>query len=216
MKTSVVIPAYNEEERIGAVLKAIDNSKLVNEIIVVDDGSTDQTSKIVKNSEVKAKLISLQENTGKTNALAEGVKLATYPNLVFVDADLTGLKSEHIDKMIRTYDQGNWDMVIGVFRKGRAGTDISQKLFPHLSGQRVLSVRVWEKLDKAKSEGSGVEMGLTKLAVKENLSTTTVKLTGVSHIRKEEKMGFIQGVKERLKMYGDIIKTLFTRHKVKH
>ena len=210
MKVSVIVPAYNEAERICSVLDALDGAEHADEIIVVDDGSTDDTSKRVEGSKVKAKLVKLERNTGKANALAKGVEKASHAALMFLDADLIGLTSDHIDKMILTYYRGDWDMVIGVFHKGRLNTDLSQKISPHLSGQRILSLETWEKLDRSKAEEFGVEMALTKLSLKVGLSTTKVKLTGVTHVMKEEKRGFTEGIKSRLKMYGNIIKTTFT------
>lgn len=209
MKTSVIIPAYNEQQRIVDVIRAVDGSDWVGEIIVVNDGSTDRTSEIVRNCGIETKLISLAENKGKYKALTEGVKRASYSTLVFMDADLVGLEPKHINDMVKTYIRGG-DVVVGVFHKGRLGTDISQKLFPHLSGQRVLSVDIWEKLNKSQVEQFGIEMALTKVAFKENLSTVTVKLDGVSHVLKEEKRGFIEGIIDRFKMYRDIIKAFFT------
>ena len=215
MKVSVIIPAYNEADRIGAVLRAVDNAELTDHIIVVDDGSTDQTAEEVRESKTQVELISLETNTGKANALSQGIKTASESTLMFMDADLIGLNSDHVDKMIRTYYQENHDMVIGVFHKGRLNTDLSQKISPHLSGQRILSVDIWEKLDKSVAKEFGVEMALTKLSLKESLSTTKVKLTGVTHVMKEEKRGFAEGIKSRLKMYGNIIKTTFTPTELK-
>lgn len=214
MKVSVIIPAYNEADRIGAVLRAVDNAELTDHIIVVDDGSTDRTAEEVRESETQVELISLETNTGKANALSRGIKAASESTLMFMDADLIGLKSDHVDKMIKTYYQENHDMVIGVFHKGRLNTDLSQKISPHLSGQRILSVDIWEKLDKSVAEEFGVEMALTKLSLGENLSTTKVKLTGVTHVMKEEKRGFAEGIKSRLKMYKNIIKTTLTPTKL--
>ncbi|MFW6104462.1 MAG: glycosyltransferase family 2 protein [Candidatus Bipolaricaulota bacterium] len=210
MELSTIIPAYNEGKRIGSVLEALDNANHPGELIVVDDGSTDDTPEIVNRNGAETRLLQLQKNTGKANALARGVEEASNEILMFIDADLMGLKPHHVDKMASTYKEGNWDMVIGVFHKGRLNTDISQKISPHLSGQRVLSRNLWEKLDKSTAEEFGVEMALTKLSLKENLSTTKVKLTGVTHVMKEEKRGFVEGMKSRLKMYGNIIKTTFT------
>ena len=214
MKVSVIVPAYNEADRIESVLTAINNADLVNHIIVVDDGSTDKTTEKVREGKVDVELISLKKNTGKANALSRGVDLAPDRTLMFLDADLIGLKPEHVDDMIKTYHQNDLDMVIGVFHKGRINTDLSQKISPHLSGQRILSVDTWDKLDKSKAEEFGVEMALTKLSLAENLSTTKVKLTGVTHVMKEEKRGFAEGIKSRLKMYKNIIKTTFTQTKL--
>ena len=210
MKTSVIIPAYNEAERIKSVLQAVDSAENTIELIVVNDGSTDNTSEVVEESEVDLTLLELKNNTGKANALARGIDEASHSSLMFVDADLKGLESEHIDDMINTYGEGSWDMVIGVFHKGRLNTDLSQKISPHLSGQRVLSRSLWNKLNKSAAEEFGVEMALTKLSLRENLDTTKVKLTGVTHVMKEEKRGFAEGLKSRLKMYGNIIKTTLT------
>ncbi|MBS3736783.1 MAG: glycosyltransferase family 2 protein [Candidatus Bipolaricaulota bacterium] len=210
MKVSVIVPAYNEAERIKPVLKAIQDAESVNHIVVVDDGSTDQTAEKVRESRADVELIRLDRNAGKANALSRGVESAPDRTLMFLDADLLGLKSEHVDKMIRTYRQNDLDMVIGVFHKGRLNTDLSQKISPHLSGQRILSVDIWNKLDKSKAKEFGVEMALTKLSLAENLSTKKVKLTGVTHVMKEEKRGFAEGIKSRLKMYKNIIKTTFT------
>jgi len=210
VKTSVIIPAYNEAERIKSVLQAVGSAENPIELIVVNDGSTDDTSEVVEESEVDLTLLELKNNTGKANALARGIEEASHSSLMFVDADLKGLESVHIDDMIDTYGEGNWDMVIGVFHKGRLNTDLSQKISPHLSGQRVLSRNLWEKLNKSAAEEFGVEMALTKLSLRENLNTTKVKLTGVTHVMKEEKRGFTEGLKSRLKMYGNIIKTTLT------
>lgn len=210
MKVSVIVPAYNEAERIKSVLEAIDNAELVNHIIVVDDGSTDQTAEKVRESQADVELIKLDRNTGKASALSRGVDSAPDRTLMFLDADLIGLESDHVDEMIRTFHQDDLDMVIGVFHKGRLNTDLSQKISPHLSGQRILSTDIWNKLDKSKAKEFGVEMALTKLSLAENLSTAKVKLTGVTHVMKEEKRGFAEGIKSRLKMYKNIIKTTFT------
>lgn len=215
MKVSVIVPAYNEADRIGSVLEAINNAERIDNIIVVDDGSTDRTAERVRESGIDLELIRLDENTGKANALSRGIEAAPDRTIMFLDADLIGLEAKHVDDMIRTYQEEDLDMVIGVFHKGRLNTDLSQKISPHLSGQRILSVDTWNKLDKSKAEEFGVEMALTKLSLAENLSTKKVKLTGVTHVMKEEKRGFAEGIKSRLKMYMNIIKTTFTPTKQK-
>jgi glycosyltransferase involved in cell wall biosynthesis len=210
LKVSVIVPAYNEADRIGSVLDAINRADRVNNIIVVDDGSTDCTAERVRESGIDLDLIRLEKNTGKANALSRGVEAAPDRTIMFLDADLIGLQPRHVDDMIRTYQEEDLDMVIGVFHKGRLNTDLSQKISPHLSGQRILPVDTWSKLNKSKAEEFGVEMALTKLSLSENFSTKKVKLTGVTHVMKEEKRGFAEGIKSRLKMYMNIIKTTFT------
>jgi len=209
MRVSAIVPAYNEAERIGAVLQALVGSRKLDEIIVVDDGSTDGTAEVAKRYGVK--VLSLPENMGKAAALNAGVKLARNDVFLFIDADLVGLRPEHIDRLIEAYERKSLYMVIGVFREGRLNTDIAQTIAPYLSGQRVLNRDIWERVRKKEELEFGVEMALTKLALKEGWEEVFVTLDGVTHVMKEEKRGFPQGFIDRLKMYGDIIKSVFIR-----
>jgi len=207
MKVSAVIPAYNEAERIGAVIAPLLQSGAVQEIVVVDDGSTDSTAEVAARYGVK--LVRLPENRGKAAALDAGVKAAEGDVLLFLDADLVGLRPEHVKKLLDAYKQGDAEIVIGVFKEGRAGTDLSMKIVPFLSGQRVLSRRVWERLRHAVDEMEfGVEAALTKVAFKEGWKHKKVELEGVSHVRKEEKRGFTSGLWDRMAMYWDILRSL--------
>jgi len=210
MRISVVVPAYNEASRIGAVLKPVLASSMVDEVIVVDDGSDDGTH--AEASEFPVRTICLPQNGGKAAALAAGVTEAKNDTLLFLDADLVGLTTEHVDRLIEAYRDGELDMAIGVFSSGRAQTDIAQKLNPFASGQRVISRRVWDRMTEYVGEmGYGVEFALSKLAAKENLRKEHVKLEGVTHVLKEEKRGFAKGMADRFRMYGDMIKWLFKK-----
>jgi len=210
MRVSVVVPAYNEAGRIGAVLDPIVASDSVDEIIVVDDGSEDETAMEAKGFPVQ--VVSLPENRGKAAALAVGVSEAKNDTLMFLDADLVGLTREHVERMIRTYDAEGLDMVVGVFADGRRNTDFAQKINPYASGQRILSRKLWERAqDNVEEMNFGIEMALSRLASKEGWSKEYVKLEGVTHILKEEKRGLVKGILDRLKMYGDMVKWLFKK-----
>lgn len=210
VRVSAIVPAYNEAERIGAVLWPLLHAPSIGEIIVVDDGSTDGTAHVAQGFGVH--VISLPKNCGKSVALDRGVRKARYETLLFLDADLVGLRPDHVERMIRTYIEEDRDMVIGIFRGGRINTDLAQTIAPYLSGQRVLSKALWKKLRrKVHTLDFGVEMALTKLALKEGWSQAFVELDGVTHVMKEEKFGFSRGLASRLKMYGDIVRSVFTR-----
>lgn len=209
MKVSAIVPAYNESERIEEVLKPLTRAAKLDQIIVVDDGSTDDTAERIAKYNVE--LISLPENQGKAAALDSGVKLARNETLLFMDADLVGLKSSHIDRMIQAYEESGVDMLLGVFKSGRLNTDLAQSIAPYLSGQRILTKKIWDRVKKKEKMDFGVEMALTKLSRKENLWEDKIELSGVTHVMKEEKRGFSQGVLDRLKMYLDIVKSVFTK-----
>lgn len=204
---SVVVPAYNEADRIGAVLEPLVRSPSVDEVIVIDDGSDDGTAEVARCYPVQ--VVSLPTNRGKAAALDEGVKRARNDVLLFLDADLVGLRTEHIERLITSYHPEDVDMVVGVFSNGRVNTDLAQKINPFASGQRVLGKTLWERAKENVDEMDyGIEIALSKLAAKEGWRREKVKLDGVTHILKEEKRGFTKGVLDRLKMYGDMIKWL--------
>lgn len=210
MKVSAVIPAFNEAERIAAVLEPLVASPAVEEIVVVDDGSTDATATVA--SRFAVRVVRLSENRGKAAAMAAGVEAASGDVLLFLDADLTGLTPAHVAEMIDAYRAGDADVVIGVFRDGRIGTDLSQRIAAFLSGQRVMSRALWDRARGA-VEGSefGVETALTRLALKEGWRKKKVMLRGVSHVRKEEKRGFWLGLTDRMAMYWDVARSFFRK-----
>ncbi len=211
MAVSAIIPAFNEEGRIGRVLEPLLRVPEVEEIIVVDDGSQDKTAEAA--SRYGVKVIRLPENRGKAVALDAGVRAAKNDVLLFLDGDLVGLRPEHIRRLLEVYFSGGADVVVGVFREGRVGTDFSMTIAPFLSGQRVLHRRIWERARKVLDEDTsfGAEIALTKAALKEGWKHKFVPLEGISHVRKEEKMGFKKGFKARLRMYLDILRTIFRR-----
>lgn len=210
MKVSVIIPAYNEAERIGAVLEPLLASPSVHEVIVVDDGSDDGTGK--EAGAFPVRVVRLPENRGKAAAMAAGVEAAAGDVLMFLDADLVGLTPVHIEDMIRAYQEGDADLLLAVFREGRIGTDLSQRIAAFLSGQRVMSRAHWERARGLVEDTEfGIEAALTKLAIKEGWKQKKIILRGVSHVRKEEKRGFWMGLVDRMAMYWDVAKAFFRK-----
>lgn len=91
MKLTVIIPAYNEEKTIAQVLRKVRSNKLVKEIIVVNDGSTDKTKSQISNfkSQIKnLKLINKTRNEGKGAAVRDALKIASGDTFIIQDADL--------------------------------------------------------------------------------------------------------------------------------
>jgi dolichyl-phosphate beta-glucosyltransferase len=115
---SVVIPAYNEEARLGGTLQAtlayLDAHAPSFELIVVDDGSTDKTAKIVEAVQAtrpEVKLLSYGGNRGKGYAVRFGMLRASGQRILFCDADLA-TPIEEIEKLNAALDEG-YDIAIG-------------------------------------------------------------------------------------------------------
>lgn len=117
MKLSIVIPAYNEEKRIGKTLpKVIDYVKnlkgrnIETEIIVVNDGSSDNTYEILKKYSNDVKIVSYTPNHGKGYALREGVKQAKGEYTYIADADFS-TPIEYVDRFLKNME--GYNCVIG-------------------------------------------------------------------------------------------------------
>lgn len=206
----VVIPAYNEAERIERVLKVVLETACVNEVVVVDDGSEDGTSDIVVNyiHDGGVKLVRLPTNRGKAMAVWVGICRITNPVVVLLDADLIGLRSRHIELLAMPIICGNADMTIGIFRKGRLATDWSHRIAPSISGQRGIRKELLLKLPSPNGLGYGLEAFLNQWAKRYGWNVRHVILEGVSHVTKEEKLGLLRAIIARSRMYWDIGRAL--------
>jgi len=112
-----VVPAFNEAARIGNSLKKIDeflrSSSLGYEVIVVDDGSTDDTPSVVRQSKLKGlRLIQNPQNQGKGFTVRNGVLASIGTYVLFTDADLSA-PIEELPKLLNIATTEKADVVIG-------------------------------------------------------------------------------------------------------
>lgn len=115
MQVSIIVPIYNEENRFNVFLQELIDFSIKNsyEVILVDDGSTDNTPEIIKNYEStknNIKVISHPKNIGKGFAIKTGVFYAEGEKIIFIDADGSISPSE-IPKMVEKLDE--YDVVVG-------------------------------------------------------------------------------------------------------
>ncbi|MGM0471982.1 MAG: glycosyltransferase family 2 protein [Bacillota bacterium] len=185
---SVLMPAYNEADRIKESISAVKKLDEIDELIVINDGSTDRTGEIVKQLEVE--LIELEKNQGKGAALNRGLAAATGQILVLLDGDLGSTASE-VKKLLAPVMTGEVGMTIAQFpppvKKGGLGlvTNLAQlglkfftglKFSTPLSGQRVIRREIIEELGGFES-GFGVEVALTIRAIKAGYKVQEVAVT---------------------------------------
>ena len=119
VEISVVIPVYNEENRIVPTLKKIkdylEKKSYPYEIIVVDDGSKDRTPEIIREIREKDNRVSLirfLKNRGKGAVVKEGVLSAKGDYILFTDSDLS-TPIEELDKLIFYIKEKGYDIAIG-------------------------------------------------------------------------------------------------------
>lgn len=145
---SIIIPAYNEEKAILNVITGIDeNLRFTDEsyeIIVVNDGSTDNTKEILEENKINMKLINHEQNIGYGAAIKTGIKSAQYGTIIITDADGT-YPNERIPDLIQTLEEGDFDMVVGA-RVGKKvkiplirkpGKLLITKLASYLAGTKI-------------------------------------------------------------------------------
>jgi glycosyltransferase involved in cell wall biosynthesis len=203
MQIAAVVPAYNESTRIGNVLKVLHSIDLLSEIIVVDDGSTDNTlAEVPRNNGVRA--LRFEQNRGKGAALFAGARLSQSDILLFLDADLVGLTTGHVEALLAPVMNREADMSVASFRGGRWRTDWAQKLVPCISGQRVLHKEFFFSLANLDHSRYSIETALTLEARLRGARVKKVYWDGVTHVMKEEKLGWTRGMWERAKMYWEI------------
>lgn len=135
-KITVIIPAFNEEKHIAKVIECIRKNQNVDEIIVVDNNSTDNTRKIAENLGVKT--VSCIEQ-GKGYAMEKGLSYASNDYILFADADICNYDFEFVKKMTDPLILDNCDLAKATFeREGGRITELVAKpllelLFPELS-----------------------------------------------------------------------------------
>ncbi len=171
-KFTAVVPSYNENPLFIHVLNELLKVPYLDELIFVDDGSTDDTINSVKQFQTDPRFIyhRLEKNRGKGKALLAGVKRAKNEVVLFLDADLGNITSQKIYKIVEPVLKDEVDMSRGSFsrKRGRV-TEFAVKpmmeiLFPSIYFNQPISGQICAKksfLQTAEfSDRYGVDIGL--------------------------------------------------------
>ncbi len=205
-KLSVIIAAYNEESRIGQVLKIVENHPLIDEVLVINDGSSDQTAEVVK--QYKVTLIENQINLGKTLSVKKGVDRARNEVLLLLDADLHGLTAANIYTLANPVldQQVDWTLSL----RGNSFGFMKWLGLDWVSGERTIKKEllkdpeIWSK----PKIGFGLETLMNKSLLERGATFLSIYLPNLKIVNKAGKVGFVRGWYLELKMIRQISKVL--------
>lgn len=208
---SIVIPAYNEEATVAKVVSVARKLSYVNEVIVVDDGSTDRTVEEAENA--GATVISHIMNEGKGSAIKTGFKYSHGNIVAFIDADVSNFTSEKIDKIIRPILEDRTDITKTKFaRESGRVTELTAKpllgfFFPELDYEQPLSGQFAGKrsaLNKIKFEKDyGVDVGIVLDADVHGIKILEVDIGDICHD--------MSPLADLNKMANEVVRTIIDR-----
>lgn len=208
-KYSCIITAFNENPRILDVLKIATKIKNVDEVIVVDDGSSDDTSNVIKSNFPQVKLIVHEVNKGKVEAVRTGVNNSKNNNLLLVDADLVGLVASEIESALHIFESDNLDCVV-MLTEADKYNKLIRKIFKgtsYVAGDRIIKKEILQNVLKDTSlKNYGLEIAENEYLFKNKLKVARFQLSAID-LGKNSKYGIIKGTIGEIKMWRDIFKT---------
>ncbi len=213
----VVLPAYNEADIIGDTIDSLKTVFDRRQILVVNDGSTDDTSLVAEKKGIR--VIGFPENRGKGEAMNLAWQTAPSDIYLFIDADL-GRSAEKMSVLLEPVISGFADMTIADIHapdghRGGFGFVklLAQKALLHyagigtncpLSGQRAIRRSLIEDIGGFES-GYGIELDLTISALCRRSNVIEVPVKNVSHRLTGRN---IEGFKHRGKQFWQILLTI--------
>jgi glycosyltransferase involved in cell wall biosynthesis len=199
---SCVVCAYNEADRIRSILDVIHCHPALTEVIVVNDGSTDDTEALIRMYPT-IRVLTHTPNRGKTYALSRGIAAARCDHLMLLDADLAGIKPADIDALAAPVMRGEADVSISM--RSNSLWLYRQIGIDFVSGERVVPKHLLETAVEAMQRLPrwGGEVYMNEIFIRRGCRIAVVRWPRVLNIRKYEKTGFWRGAMAELKMIAD-------------
>lgn len=218
-----VVPVYNEADLITETVKGLKKIKDIEEIVVINDGSQDNTLDVINTLGVS--VINLEKNYGKGYAMKTAIETLEYDYIGFVDGDL-GKTSIEIEKLMTPVISGEVDISIAKFTKrntktkGKGGFGLvmgmakkgvcfftGKEIDASLSGQRVYKKEVIEQM-KYIPDRYGIEVAMTIQAINNGFSIIEIPVT-MEHRYSQRNL---EGIMHRGKQFRDILKTFIVMY----
>lgn len=189
LTVDAIVPAYNEEESVAHVINVIKELDYIDNVIVVNDGSSDNTEAVA--TDAGAKVITHQTNKGKGAAIKTGVNVSDADVVAFIDGDIKNLSSKKVDCFIRPILEGKADITKTKFaRESGRVTELTAKpllkfFFPEvdyeqpLSGQFAAKRSILKKMEF--EEDYGVDVGIVLDAEVRGIKIFEVDIGAIKH-----------------------------------
>lgn len=205
-----VIPARDEALTVADNVRAAAGCRWVRRVIVVDDGSVDDTAeRAAAAGAVVVRRTPPADTHGpvgsKAHAMAAGVAATDAEAILFVDADCTGLTPAHLDAICRPFIEGAADMSVGTFDWGAPLNPLVVRM-PLTSGERVIPRWVFEAIDPELLDGYTIEMRINQVVAERGLRTAVQVMPGVFHRSKRDKFGPAEGWRRTWRMFVDLVR----------
>jgi glycosyltransferase involved in cell wall biosynthesis len=228
VRVIALVPAHDEAERIGATVRAAASVRGIDCVLVIDDGSLDDTAAIAEAA--GGRVLSLPANVGKGGALDAGYELVRHDAdvIVLLDGDL-GDTAAQADVLLAPVVRGEADMTVARFPQatGKAGFGLvkglarfgirhlgSRAFLPTapLSGQRALSRRALDVCTPF-SFGYGVEVALTIRALRAGLRVAEVPTTMAHEATGRDAAGFAHRGRQFAHVAGALLRLALERRR---
>lgn len=196
---SAIVPALDENDRIGHVVAALSESSCITDIIVVDDGSREPLAETLTRFP-KVRCIRHGHTKGKAAAIESGVAASGSPYLFFCDADLERFTAEHVRALVEPVISGAARMSIGLRDNPEQR---AVYWFAINSGERALPREDWESLPAFYKKGFRLEAGLNVRAWMRGDTVLHLYLPYGNTLR-EKKYGLWRGIRSRTRLCIDV------------
>jgi glycosyltransferase involved in cell wall biosynthesis len=212
-KVSIIVCVYNEETTIQSVIEACANYNKDSEIIVVDDGSTDSTESILRKmaETVDFRYIRQDTNRGKSYAMALGVEEANNEIILFFDADVTGIKKEHFEKILQPMYTDEADMVLG--HPSETLIDYRVNPFKGLTGERAMFRKdILAIIDEIREISFGIETYINLYYKAHGKRIKYIIMDGLTHPTKYKKTSAVKATVDLISEGQEIAQTLLKNY----
>jgi len=201
----IIIPARNEAATVRGVVRAACAARGRGRVIVVDDGSSDDTAAEARCG--GAEVVQTGTTQGKARALAAGVAASDADVLVFFDADILHATPAHFEQLAAPVLAGDFVMCCGLIDYGSVRGALFARL-PPITGLRGLRRDVFAAIPDAKLNGFQIEIMINEVVARAGSRAAIRMLDSTAHRSKLRKLGVLRGVRAHLAMTAELLHCL--------